>query len=55
MPDKYVPNPKLHLWISLIKSLLRIVGGLALVDYSLPFAGAMFIIAEVLGIAEELV
>jgi hypothetical protein len=49
------PDPKLHLYISLVKSVLRIAAGAALFYGDLGIAGAMFISAEVLGIAEELV
>jgi len=44
-----------HFYVSLVKSFLRIVAGVFLVTGNLTFAGLLFIIAEVLGIAEELV
>jgi hypothetical protein len=43
-----------HFQISLAKSCLRIVAGITLIRGELLFAGALFIIAEVLGILEEL-
>ena len=48
------PDPKTHLYISLVKSAFRIIAGLLLV-YNLPIvAGGLIIIAEVLGILEEI-
>jgi hypothetical protein len=44
-----------HFYVSLAKSGLRIIAGLALVQGSLFEAGALLILAEVLGIVEELV
>lgn len=49
------PDPKKHLQISLVKSGCRILAAGGLVTGSLVFAGVLFIIAEVLGIVEELV
>jgi hypothetical protein len=49
------PDPKKHLYISLIKSAIRIVAGGFLVTGNLLMAGICFIMAEVLGIVEELV
>lgn len=49
------PDPKLHLRISLVKSVLRIAAGIALCLSSFIAAGALLIMAEGLGIAEELV
>lgn len=45
---------KFHFRVSVVKSALRIVAGLALMVQLLPFAGLSFIAAEVLGIVEEL-
>lgn len=42
-----------HFWISLVKSGVRIGAGMALCKVSL-FAGILLIVAEILGIAEEL-
>ena len=56
-PDQsnFIPDPKLHLYISLLKSGLRLGAGSALIYGDLFIAGALFIAAELLGIAEELV
>jgi hypothetical protein len=59
-----LPDPKKHLYISLAKSFVRIVAGVALflVDVEpattisfIKTAGALLVAAEVLGIFEELV
>lgn len=52
-PNKQ-PNPKIHLYISLVKSLIRILAGCALISQFFIVAGWFFIAAEVLGILEEL-
>jgi hypothetical protein len=44
-----------HFYVSIIKSFVRIFAGIALIDGSLIVAGVSFIIAELLGIVEELV
>ena len=49
------PDPKLHQRISFVKSALRIVAGGSLVAGNLFFAGIMIVVAEMLGIVEELV
>jgi len=43
-----------HFQISMVKSVIRIVAGIALVQGNLMMAGILFIGAEILGIAEEL-
>ena len=43
-----------HFWISLVKSGFRFGAGFALIFGKLPIAGALLIIAEILGIAEEM-
>jgi hypothetical protein len=43
-----------HFRISLVKSFFRICAGVALVDGNYMSAGALLIIAEALGIAEEI-
>lgn len=43
-----------HFWISLAKSCLRIVAGITLIRGELSIAGTLLILAEILGIAEEL-
>lgn len=57
-----LPDPSNHLKISLIKSAFRIVAGLALagggwleMNPYIQWAGILLIVAEGLGIAEELV
>lgn len=44
-----------HFYISIVKSFIRIGAGVALCIYGLPIVGGLFIAAEVLGIAEEMV
>ena len=43
-----------HFYISLVKSGFRIGAGFALMFGSLALSGALFILAEILGIIEEL-
>lgn len=47
------PNPKIHFYISLAKSCLRIFAGITLINSLFVAAGILFIIAEILGILEE--
>ncbi len=59
IPEKViVPEPrdpsKKHFYISLVKSGVRIVAGIALFMGGYAAAGVLFIGAELLGIAEEL-
>lgn len=49
------PDPTMHKNISFVKSAFRIGAGVALILGYLPVAGGLFIIAEVLGVAEEMV
>lgn len=49
------PNAKKHFQLSLFKSILRIIAGTALIFGGWIVAGALFVLAEILGIAEELV
>ena len=44
-----------HFYVSLVKSALRICAGASLIMMGLPEAGWLLILAEVLGIIEELV
>jgi hypothetical protein len=44
-----------HFFVSLAKSAIRILAGVALIYGSLVICGALLIVAEVLGIVEELV
>jgi len=43
-----------HFQISLVKSTVRILAGISLVLGNIPLAGVALIIAELLGIAEEM-
>lgn len=53
------PDAKKHLQISILKSVLRIVASTALIfngfSVAITVAGAFLLLAEILGIAEELV
>lgn len=49
------PDPTLHKYISFAKSGLRIVAGGCLYVDNLPIAGIFFIVAEALGVVEEMV
>jgi hypothetical protein len=50
------PDPRLHRNISFAKSAIRIAAGVALVwPQNLILAGVFLILAEVLGVVEELV
>lgn len=44
-----------HFYVSLAKSFLRIVAGIRLVQGDLISAGGLLILAELLGVVEELV
>ena len=44
-----------HFYVSIVKSAVRIVAGGCLITGNLLMAGVCFIMAEVLGIVEELV
>ena len=44
-----------HFYVSIVKSAIRIVAGGCLITGNLLIAGVCFIMAEVLGIVEELV
>jgi hypothetical protein len=50
-----LPDPKWHKYISFVKSGLRIAAGITLMKGLVVPAGILFVFAEVLGIAEELV
>ena len=49
------PDPIKHKYISFAKSALRIAAGFALAYSMFWYAGGLLILAEVLGIAEEMV
>ena len=44
-----------HFYVSIVKSFVRIFAGIALINGSLIVAGISLIVAELLGIVEELV
>lgn len=44
-----------HFYVSLAKSVIRIIAGACLITGNLVFAGGGFILAEILGIVEEMV
>ena len=45
---------KRHFYISMVKSAIRMFAATALFFGSLPLAGTLFLIAEILGVAEEI-
>jgi|14BtaG_2_1085337.scaffolds.fasta_scaffold11714_3 hypothetical protein len=49
------PDPTLHLQLSLVKSVIRILAGGALIFGSIWYCGLFLIVAELIGVAEELV
>ena len=49
------PDPKKHKYVSFVKSGFRILAGATLFFGEFAVAGALLIVAEVLGIVEELV
>lgn len=49
------PDPKKHQYISFVKSGFRILAGVTLCFGEVVTAGVLLIVAEALGIAEELV
>jgi hypothetical protein len=54
--DKYQqPDPLKHKYISFAKSAVRIAAGVALCFSMFWYAGGLLILAEILGIAEEMV
>jgi len=44
-----------HFYVSLAKSLVRILAGIGLISGHFIFAGAALVVAEILGIVEEMV
>jgi len=50
-----LPDPDRHRKISFVKSGLRILAGIALIFGSLITTGILLIVAEILGIVEEIV
>lgn len=51
----HLPDPTWHARLSFVKSAFRIAAGISLLFGSLIYCGVLIIIAEVIGIAEELV
>jgi len=49
------PNPKWHFRISIIKSGLRIGAGLCFIEGNVIPGGILLIVAEILGILEEII
>ncbi len=49
------PDPKWHLRISLVKSMLRIGAGAFIINNKFFVGGSLLIAAEVLGILEEII
>ena len=49
-----IPDPEKHFWVSIIKSMLRIAGFAGLI-YSTIGGVVLLIVAEILGIVEEIV
>ena len=50
-----VPDPKWHLKLSIAKSLLRFGAAFYLITGMVMMAGVLFLVAEILGVLEELV
>ena len=53
--NEHMPDPAMHKVISFIKSGVRIIAGISLISGSLVAAGLLLIVAELLGIYEEIV
>lgn len=49
------PDPKWHRNISFAKSALRIAAGIAFFNLNIAYGGALLIVAELLGVVEEMV
>lgn len=49
------PNPLAHQRISFVKSAIRIAAGVTLMNSAFITTGILFIVAELLGIIEEMV
>ena len=47
-------NTNFHFRVSIFKSILRIIAGIGLMSEYMVAAGCFFIVAEILGIIEEL-
>lgn len=53
--QKNVPDPRLHQYVSFAKSAIRIVAGVTLSLGFFVSTGILIILAEILGIVEEIV
>ena len=51
----HVPDPQKHKFVSFVKSLFRVLTGFSLMMGQLEGAGLLLILAEILGVIEELV
>lgn len=49
------PDPRMHFLVSMAKSGLRIIAGVCLMSGAIVSAGILLILAEVLGVIEEIV
>jgi hypothetical protein len=52
---EFIPDPESHFYVSLVKSFIRIAAGSFLIMGYISWAGGLFILAELLGIVEEVV
>jgi hypothetical protein len=50
-----IPDPEKHLKLSIVKSAVRILAGASIVIGMVVIGGALLIVAEIIGVAEELV
>jgi hypothetical protein len=50
-----IPDPEKHLKLSIIKSAVRVLAGASIVIGMVVIGGALLIVAEIIGVAEELV
>ncbi len=55
MVTKYTPDAQRHFYVSLLKSVLRICAGFTLMASMFIITGLLLIVAEILGVIEELV
>jgi hypothetical protein len=49
------PNPEWHFKLSIVKSILRIIAGIAFIGGNIVAGGLLLILAEIIGIAEEII
>lgn len=54
MAQKKESKTNLHFTMSVIKSAVRVMAGVTLINDQIVFAGALLIFAEIFGILEEL-